>query len=238
MWHQRRECQKGSGPRLIWNRCYAHTNRDALNVEYDTGRYTLTIPAYTFDKVAGEKAAEDMAAVALMQGRVEFKDHSKDNPDRQNEICGMFFSPLGLDVLRDAAEKSLGAPLGPTKNRACVKIPELHLGLSSSETALEMTGDTKWIGDYMPMCKGEIKAMSVNGVPFKKVVFPLEEQEFVITALQKFSAKMGYKLNVNLDAMPMLQLLLTLCPQCRYTQRADSIHTQISYSYNMLSSYS
>ena len=183
--------------RLIWNRCYAHTNRNALNEEYATGRHSLIVPAYSFDKAAGEKAAEAMQAVALTQGRVEFKDHSVDNPTRQNEIVATFFSPKGLDVLRDAAEQSLGSPFGPTKNRACVQMPALDVMVE--EDSIVMTGATRWIGDYMPMCKGEVKASVINGVTHTKVVFPLEEKEFVITSLNKFTTQMGYQLNCSIE---------------------------------------
>jgi hypothetical protein len=51
------------------------------NEERETGRYTLIIPGYTFDKAAGEKEAKDIETAALMQGRVEYQDHSIDNPD-------------------------------------------------------------------------------------------------------------------------------------------------------------
>jgi hypothetical protein len=85
--------------------------------------------------------------------------------------------------------------------RRIVRIPTLDVALArDSSDTIEMTGrDIDSIKQYMPVCKGDVKTVSVSGVPTTKVVFPLEEKEFVITALHTFTDKMGYKLNCNIE---------------------------------------
>ena len=58
------------------------------------------VPNNPFTDEEGKAAAELMAKVALQQGTVEYKDHSKDNPTRRNEIVAYFYTPKGLGVLK------------------------------------------------------------------------------------------------------------------------------------------
>ena len=102
-------------PIRVWNRCWAHTDLDMNGESKPNGRYSLIIPNYAFTNEEGKQAAENMGKVAKQQGTVVYKDHSVDNPTRRNEIVAYFFSPLGLNVLKDEAAKALGKPLSDTK---------------------------------------------------------------------------------------------------------------------------
>ena len=112
------------GPSRVWNRCWAHTDVDAKGTQVPNGRYSLMVPNYPFTDEEGKAAAELMAKVALQQGTVEYKDHSKDNPTRRNEIVAYFYTPKGLGVLKQEAQKALGKPLSDTKGMESGVRPE------------------------------------------------------------------------------------------------------------------
>ena len=178
------------GPSRVWNRCWAHTDVDAKGTQVPNGRYSLMVPNYPFTDEEGKAAAELMAKVALQQGTVEYKDHSKDNPTRRNEIVAYFYTPKGLGVLKQEAQKALGKPLSDTKGMECVKKPELRVSIG--EEQIEVTGDVRWLKDYFPMFNGEM--VTDPNTYARKAVFPKDDPEFVMEALNKLAEQMGYSL--------------------------------------------
>ena len=131
------------------------------------GRYSLIIPNYAFTNEEGKQAAENMGKVAKQQGTVVYKDHSVDNPTRCNEIVAYFFSPLGLNLLKDEAAKALGKPLSDTKGMVCIKQPELSVSIEAEQ--IEVTGDVRWMKDYFQCSMERWRSITT---PHARLSFP------------------------------------------------------------------
>ena len=122
--------------------------------ERPTGKYmwNCSIPAWTCSAEKGQQIVEQMKDKVLQQGNVDWRESAD---GKQPYIQATFYTPMGLDIIRNAFHDAArpGLSLGPTRDEDQVVKPTLHLSRVGATPAIY--GDTKHLLAYFPMYGGE-----------------------------------------------------------------------------------